>query len=178
MNARRTGTSLLEMMVVMALLSVVLTRGAQTLVVLMKADDDGRRILVEETAFARLADRFRQDVRAATEAALLDGDGEERILRLKLSADRAVEYRTGSDGVHVVASEKGRPLGRETYRLSRGASHFELDGPRVSLVHVSGDVRTEPDGPAAKTAVPVGRRRTLRIDATRGRDLRHLEAKG
>jgi type II secretory pathway component PulJ len=180
MNVRRAGTSLYEMMVVMALLSVVLTSGARALVVLMRADDQGRRLLVEETAFARLAERFRQDVRAATGAELLDGegdrDGQERILRLKLSDDRTVEYRTGPDGVRVAASEKGQPLGRETYRLVRGASRFELDGPRVSLVHVSGDGRTEADGPAAQTAVPIGRRRTLRIDATRGRDLRFLGA--
>ncbi|MCH8828905.1 MAG: hypothetical protein IID45_04930 [Planctomycetes bacterium] len=174
MTANRSGKTLLELSVVIGLLSVVLTLGARTIAFLMRADAAGRTAFVNGTSFSRLANRFRRDVHAATQAELVAGDNNapER-LRLMLTDGRVIEYRPQVGRVQVVVLRGKQLQGREVYRLNGGVTRFELTGGRdrpalVSLLYeTGGDGSPSPEQPSAGR-----RRKTVRIDAVRGKDHR------
>jgi Tfp pilus assembly protein FimT len=65
---RRAGFSLLEMLVMMAALSVVLALGGAVLLTVMRADRVGAATLRDLTRHTELADQFRGDVARATAA--------------------------------------------------------------------------------------------------------------
>ncbi|MFQ5731923.1 MAG: type II secretion system protein [Planctomycetaceae bacterium] len=170
MNANRAGKTLIELSVVIALLSVVLTLATRTIVSLMHADAAGRKAVVNGTSFSRLADRFRRDAHAAVKAELLPGDnnGPQR-LRLTQADGRAIEYHPQVGRVHVVVLRGKQRHGRETYRLNGGATRFEIAAEKPTLVSLL--YETGGDAPPERPAA--GRRRkTLRIDALRGKDHR------
>ena len=170
MTANRSGKSLLELSLVIGLLSVVLTLATRTITFLMRADAAGRTALVSSTNFARLADRFRRDAHAAIKAELLadDNNGPQR-LRLTQADGRVVEYHPQTGRVQVIVLRGKQRLSREVYRLNGGVTRFEITGDKqtlVSLVYETG-------GDASSERPGAGRRRkTLRIDALRGKDHR------
>jgi type II secretory pathway pseudopilin PulG len=65
MNKRRSGKSLIEMLILISLTSVVLGTVATTLVALFKTDRQVRRDVEQQTTLARLGSRFRTDAHAA-----------------------------------------------------------------------------------------------------------------
>lgn len=172
MTSNRAGKSLLELAVVIGLLSVVLTIATRTIAFLMRADATGRTAVVNGTSLSRLADRFRRDAHAAIDAEVLAGnDNTPQRLRLTRSDGRVVEYRPSDASVLVVILKGQQPEKRETYRVGKGTTRFQLTQdkhPIVSLLYEKGDDASE----AHKSSVAGRPRKTLRIDALRGKDHR------
>jgi Tfp pilus assembly protein FimT len=89
----RRGISLIEMMAVMATMSVLLTLAVTTLTLLMRAGQSSTSAVTASLAVSRLAHDFRHDVRAASaaERQAADDDQPDR-LQLSLAANRVVIY--------------------------------------------------------------------------------------
>lgn len=169
MSVNRAGKSLIELTVVIGLLSVVLSLATRTIAFLMRADASGRKAVVSGTNFARLADRFRRDAHAATKAELVDGDNNAaQRLRLTQADGRAIEYRPEVGRVRVIVFRGKQRLSREVYRLNGGVTRFELSGNKQTLV----SLLYETGGDASPRPGAGRRRKTLRVDAVRGKDHR------
>lgn len=151
---RRRGASLIELMVIMSSLSVVLGLCAVLLHGLLKLDRSGRAAVDDTTTLARLARRFRQDVRAAEKAR------PETPTKLVLTGDDG-----GSVTYHLVGARllredrRGETLrAREGYNLGRlGPLSFDAADGLVRL-------RLARSGGTGLARPPVG------VDAVLGKD--------
>jgi len=65
MNTRRSGKTLVEMLILISLTSLILGTVTTTLIALFKTDRQVRRDLEQQTTLARLSSRFRTDAHAA-----------------------------------------------------------------------------------------------------------------
>ena len=68
------------------------------LVVMLRAERDGRTHVAEAESLERLADQFRQDVHAAVGETVVNGK-EPHQWRLDLSGNRTVEYTIADNGI-------------------------------------------------------------------------------
>jgi type II secretory pathway component PulJ len=102
---RRSGKSLIEMLMLMSILSVILATTSATLIALMKTDRQLRRDLDQQTALARLAEKFRFDAHAATtcqvDTACQFAQSDGRTVRYEAAGGRVVrEIRRGDAVEH------------------------------------------------------------------------------
>lgn len=150
---RRRGASLIELMVIVGSVSVVLGLCAVLIHGLLKLDRSGRAAVDDTTTLARLARRFRQDVRAAAKAT------PDTPTKLVLTGgDGTISYHI--DGSRLLREDRnGETLrGREGYNVGRlGPVSFDAaDGlVRLRLARSSGAGLARP---------PVG------VDAILGKD--------
>ena len=131
-TAGRTGKSLIEMIVVIAGISVVIATAGQLLHRVAQSERQIRNAAAVGRAQLRLARIFRQDVRSADSVEPFAGEFGEGM-RLLLDGS-TVEYDF-RDGV-VVRTVTGEPASHEGYRLGSVAVHFHRDGERFAVLSV------------------------------------------
>ncbi len=160
---RRRGTTLIEMLALITVLSILLGLCGGMIHLLMKLDRSGRVASDEAADLARLARDFRSDVHASTPA----GPTTPAPDRLDLTLDgRTVEYQVRPGDVLRTLRDGDKIRRRETYRRpARASVRFALatDGtpPMASIV-----VDREGGGKDGSLY------RDLRIDAVIGSDRR------
>lgn len=167
MRATHRGSSLIELIVTMGILSVMLTLVGKTMVLTMRSERTGRHAIVSSTGLARLANRFRRDVHAAEKAELVAA-GNVTLLRLTRPDATIAEYRPGPNGVTLTIRRGKKRIGGESYRL-QGATRFDITKgatPAVTLIHVPDHGRIT--GSKATTV----NNKEVRVEAVRGYDLR------
>lgn len=170
MNARRRGKSLIEMLVVMAVLSVVLTVTGHLLAAMMRVDNRSRDAVADRAMRQRFVQQFRADAHAARSARLLDDRlGEPGIVFLIPNA-KPVEYRATYDRIVRIVGDGDVTHAADRLRLSSAKAEFALDGEHnwaeltlIPTVDESAPPRRETrlDGPT-------------KIRAVLGRDARFL----
>jgi type II secretory pathway pseudopilin PulG len=118
---RRSGITIVEMIVVITIVAAMLTLCALLLQMLMKVDADSRARRDGSVVLGRLTEQFRDDLHAARTVTLVDRpSGAKTGLRLQRGADRTVEYQAdGGSSVVRVESERGKPVRRERYEIPR-----------------------------------------------------------
>jgi prepilin-type N-terminal cleavage/methylation domain-containing protein len=117
---RRRGFTLIEVIVVMMAGALVLGLCVGLIHLLVGLDRAGRAHMNERTAVARLAQTFRDDVRAAVAAEPAAGaGGPGRRLVLKRPDGREVEYLVEEGAVLRAEREGEKVRHRDTFRLSR-----------------------------------------------------------
>jgi prepilin-type N-terminal cleavage/methylation domain-containing protein len=166
--AKRRGVSLVEMLVVIAVTTVITTLGATMIVALMRSEGDGARALARTTNLARLARDFRRDVRAGTDIQIRAEDAEQPAeMIVRVAADTAIIYRVQEDAVVRLERRDGENAGVETYALPEGHGRFEQrdDGRLAALVYSRPATVRSPGGPSIL-------HHEFRIEAAPGRDLR------
>jgi len=148
MNARRSGKTLIEMLILISLTSMVLGTVATTLIALFKTDRQVRRDVEQQTTLARLGSRFRTDAHAARTCQidktceLIWPDG--RVVRYALEGQRlSREVRNGDAVEHrdafvlpntaAVRFEQPADLGGRLVRLSITAKEHS-DKPYLTAV--------------------------------------------
>lgn len=177
----RSGKTLLEMMIVMTMLSSVLLICGQTLTAMFRAETKQAQAYRRMTAQCRLADRFRTDVHAATEARSIAGEGDAARVRqvvLSMPDGRTVTFAAGPQVTRTVRKGDDRvafdawPLGAEEVR-------FEVaeEGMRAILSFaVPPSVLSNASGlPAAENqalADAAARRELFNVEAVVGFDAR------
>ena len=124
MNRSRHGYSLFEMLVVMAVMSVMVTLGTVTVALLMRSDRNGSDALVTALAGHRLARQFRDDVHQAHNATLEADNDNQPVLRLMADPGTTITWKRIEDGVRrTVAGDRG---GIETYRITSADVAFVI----------------------------------------------------
>jgi hypothetical protein len=168
MSTRR-GASLIETVVVIGVGAILFGLAAGLLHVLFAADRAARSGFAEGTSLGRMAQGFRDDVRAATRSEPADAAaGPFRQLSLILPGDRTVEYRVEEDALARLERRGGEVVRRERFTIPpRLASRLELrrEGGRT----VAAFVLDRRPGVAAPKA---GEGRALRVEAVVARDYR------
>jgi class 3 adenylate cyclase len=146
--------SLIELMVVLSVMSVVMLTAAMTIGTLMRAEGRGATALSESLAVSEFADRLREDVHAASEAALDDAG------RLVLAmGDTRVQYEIA--GMRLLRTAGAdEPTKRDAFRLPAEHARFEVSPERkIVTLRIGGGPRD------AKTPAPPGAARVLQIQA-------------
>ena|SRR5688572_2243455 len=152
---KRRGFSLLEMMVVIALLGVVMAIGGQVLTALFRLQRQSLADIDQRRTLSALAMRLREDAHAASEARLVDAEK----LQLVGSGGQITEYAVEESQLHSRVLRGDVVERRESFRLPRtSALKLEIersDGIDGRLVRIV----VEPSGvvsrlePAALSAV-------------------------
>lgn len=170
MRSRR-GKSLIEMLVVIATMSVLLGFVAQTLHALMQAERVGTQSLAQSVSLSRLSRQFRQDVHAARQAERTPaGDGQHGPLRLSWPDGVTVVWSAAEESFIRSVQRGDQVNGQEHYHIGRGAYRFDLsdDGRRAALVVEPPDAALDITARRIRQTGP----KSLRIEAVTGRDLR------
>ena len=157
MSRQRAGKTLVEVLVIMAGTSVVLTTAGQLLHRVSRAERTVRDSAAAGRAETRFARVFREDVRAASAAEVAD---ESRTLRL-VSEEARIEY-AASEGLVKRSGARDESRGRDGYRLGDVVITFAVEG-RLAIATV------EPPPAPARRATPAGRFQIVaEIGADRG----------
>lgn len=168
---RRQGASLIEMLVVIAVMSVTLNLTGILFYRLLKSEQTSTRAALVEYSSSRLADQFRRDAHAATIARRRDSDdGKPLILEFKPDSDsmQSVTYTGGADKILREVIDSTGARSQEHYRVPRCLASFpeENDKPFVTLLlQRPNSMISAPDQPR-----PVYR--SLELKAELGRDHR------
>ncbi len=124
MTRSRHGYSLLEMLVVIAVMSVMVSLGTLTVALLMRSDRNGSDALVTALTGHRLARQFRDDVHRAHDATLEADNDNHPVLRLMTDPGTTISWKRVKDGVRrTVAGDRG---GIETYRITSADVAFVI----------------------------------------------------
>jgi len=163
---RRTGYSLVEVIVVMVTASTMMAVTVALLYGLLRAERITRDHIRHSTALGRLADQFRRDVHAAV---ALPAD-EERGWRLTLAPGETVVYRAEAGRMDRLRKTGEKLQQRESFALPPGtAAEIETSS--------AGDIATAslliaPNGAEPKRSSG----RAIQFDAVVGRDRRFITA--
>ncbi|HBO44108.1 MAG TPA: hypothetical protein DD670_09290 [Planctomycetaceae bacterium] len=161
---KRTGYSLIEMVVVIGVLSAVMSVAGYILHGLINANGAAREGLLEQTSFARLAETFRADVRAAEEFRV-DSDAEGPRWILKKADGSEIVYSREPDRLFRRGETTAGDASRD-WALPRGAvvTIEQSDEAAPKLLTLTVQPVEEPD----RIAGP--RTRELRVEAQLARD--------
>lgn len=124
--AMHRGTTLIEMIVVLAVSSAVFGIAGSLFYTLLTGRGDGRQALERQMDQSRLAEQFRRDVHAADtgEAAA----EEVSTLKLTLHGERTVEYRYENERLLRREKQGDQLVRQESYRLDRATEvRFEVE---------------------------------------------------
>lgn len=128
MRIRRSGFTLIEMVVVMTLMAVILSVSVGAIGLFMRMEGDGAKHLSQASTWFRLSHEFRTDVHAALDAPRTEEENAENVsLELSLPDDLHVVYRATDGAVERVASRDGKTLRTERFRLPPGTVDVEHD---------------------------------------------------
>jgi prepilin-type N-terminal cleavage/methylation domain-containing protein len=172
---RRRGFSLIELLVVVAVGSVLTGTGIAVVYALLSAEQAGRELLRTRAALDRLADQFRRDAHAATaltRPAPEEDDDLRPAWQLRLDANLVVEYRQGRDELLRVEKRDGHIQRRESFALPSGttASVESVAETRPAIILLRIGPREE--------GTDRSEGRMMRIEAAMGRDRRFLNSEG
>jgi prepilin-type N-terminal cleavage/methylation domain-containing protein len=154
----RRGYSLIELVVVMTIATVIVGLAAAMLHLLLRTERNGRQQMHRSAALARLADQFRDDVRAAARQ-LVPDDANPSCWTFEMEAGRNVQYRAQAGQIERVETLGGQIERRESYALPPDAAVW---------IATPGDSKP----PVATLIVKDTSNREIRIAAVLGKDHR------
>lgn len=168
---RRRGWTLVEMLVVSAVLTLLLAIVASVTHTMYRAQRSTRHGVISRRILTRLSLQLRDDVHAARQAEVGPAEGVKRADRLSLerAPQQTIEYISHSDvgEIERIVFEDETPVARDTFPLPHNSSAaFELAGGpelRIVVMRVTQLVDGDPDGGE----------RTLQIQAALGLDAKH-----
>jgi prepilin-type N-terminal cleavage/methylation domain-containing protein len=165
----RRGYTLMEMLIVIAMSTVLMGVAVSVLNLLMRAERAGREHVSRTATVARLADQFRNDVRAAQRLVAADGAPKNQW-QFALAPDRVATYRASPGEMERREEVAGKLVRQESYALPGGCS-ARIIAPTDSVSTIAGLV-IAPSGPASSIG------NEIRIDAALGADRRFAKSEG
>lgn len=163
----RRGYTLMEMLVVIALGTVLLGVAVGVLHLLMRTQHSGRESVYQTETVARLAEQFRSDARAALRPIAAEGEPKDRW-RFALAADRTVTYRLRPGEIERREQIAAKQVRQESYTLPR--NYLAEITVRTDATPAMASLVLAPSGLAS----PAGRE--IRIDAALGADHRFAKS--
>ena len=192
----RRGTTLIELLVAIAMAAVLFSIIGTLMHLVLRFERQQRETFLASQTLARLADDFRQDVRAARTANVMHfdqaaaGTGDKTAaeeaeasstesvgLHLQVGESTHVDYKISGGGVRRELYEGGDIAKREFYRLPRRLTvQFELHDNeqirRPGMVIHEQELAKSDRLPPQQNGVTL---RSWRIEAVLGMDLRFLQ---
>jgi hypothetical protein len=169
----RSGSTLVEMLIVISVASVMLGVSVCTIHVLLEAEHEAARSVRFDTSVARLAQAFRGDMHASRQVELPASEPGKPIVLLATANDRQIRYELDAHLATRIETEGGRQVHREMYYFPQHSRmRFECQ-PDHTLVLLEIDMQsarmaTRPLASAANEG-PI---RRFTIEAALGRDNR------
>ncbi len=114
---KRPAYSLVEMMVVIALMGVVASIAAVCLHGLYRVDRGAREDFERRRTMVRLSVQFRSDAHLASEATVDAGSDETRAIVFTQPPDRTIEYRAESNGIKRIVHQSQQIVHQDVFRL-------------------------------------------------------------
>ena len=141
MMRNRRGNSLIEMMVVVALLGVMISATGVCLHGVYRVDQQTRQAVAHASAVDRLLLQFRADAHAAVRASVQQGEGESPPAIVFAELDgRKTEYRQQRNHIIRTVTRSGKLVHGEGYLLRRGsvaAWRVEGQSPAVASLDIT-----------------------------------------
>lgn len=172
MTAPRTGKTLIEMVFVIAVIGMVMTIAAKTMVVVLNRERSGRDAFTANSDRSRLASDFRRDVNVARTAAVSDEQDDIGLrLELTLPEHSVIEYSLQDAEIIRLVKQDESISARERYRIGHDEARFAIEPGNREMVSLIATITHRPE----KASVP---QRQLRIEAVTGKDLRFQAEEG
>src|SRR5690349_13873210 len=111
----RRGASLVELLTVMSACTIILSMCGALIHRSMRSHADARAFFNVERAALRLSKQFRHDVHQAQGVSDSGSASDDRLVQLKLSGGRTVEYRSGSQKVVRVLAHGGQTVSQDEF---------------------------------------------------------------
>jgi len=166
---KRSGFTLVELLVVISLLAIILPMAGGTVFFLLRAQSQSADALRDAMAITQLSHVFRTDVHAARSARVAGNSPADQGVVLDLDGARVIEYRTEpSDFVSRIVRRGETVERRERFRVGPVRPRFAIaEGGSEIAVTIS---------PRARGFVPVDKSTTttagIRIAAVIGRSVK------
>lgn len=164
---KRSGFTLVELLVVISLLAVILPMAGGTVFFLLRAQSQSADALRDSMAITQLSHVFRTDVHSARSARVARSSPADQGVLLDLDGSRVIEYRTEpNDFVSRIVRRGETVERRERFRVGPVGPKFAIaEGGREIAVTIS---------PRARGFVPADKSTTttagIRIAAVIGRN--------
>ncbi len=165
----RRGYALVEMLVVIAVGSVLLGIASGLLVLLMGVEQASRELLRQEVALASLADQFRRDVWGSTRLLPADGKTNSPGWRFEAAEGTVVQYRVQGTSLIRAVLDGGVAREQEAYQLP-GDAQVAIEPPAVRGPAIVSLLITTPQGKPGR-----GSPCAVEVDAALGADRTLLE---
>ncbi len=114
---RRPAYTLVEMMVVIALVGVVASIAAVCLHGLYQVDRGSREDCERRRSMVRLSVQFRSDAHLASEATVDVGGNETQAIVFAQPSNRSIEYRAESHGIKRIVRQSQQTVHQDVFRL-------------------------------------------------------------
>lgn len=114
---RRPAYTLVEMMVVIALMGVVASIAAVCLHGLYRVDRGSREDCERRRSMVRLSVQFRSDAHLASEATVDVGGDETQAIMFTQPTNRSIEYRAEPHGIRRIVRQSQQTVHQDVFRL-------------------------------------------------------------
>jgi prepilin-type N-terminal cleavage/methylation domain-containing protein len=134
---KRSGFTLVELLVVISMMAVILPMAGGTVFFLLRAQSQSAEALRDAMAMTQLSHTFRSDVHAAHGARLVSGTAAGDGIVLELDDSRTAEYQPEANGCVSRTVRRGETRERrEQFRIGSARPKFQLanDGREVALI--------------------------------------------
>lgn len=146
-SALPKGVSLIEMLLAMALMSVIFTLGASVLAFLMRVEMEGTNRIQKTFNLQRLSHQFREDARSAQSVEIVPENNKKSIiLQFEMKPETSILYseNTQGNGILRVKKQSNKTITRTEYPISGDTLYFEIEKQNPSLM-VSMNFRILPE---------------------------------
>lgn len=146
-SALPKGVSLIEMLLAMALMSVIFTLGASVLAFLMRVEMEGTNRIQKTFSLQRLSHQFREDARSAQSVEIVpENNKKSTILQFEMKPETSILYseNTQGNGILRVKKQSNKTITRTEYPISEDTLYFEIEKQNPSLM-VSMNFRILPE---------------------------------
>lgn len=125
-----TGVTLIELMLVAALMSVIFTVGATTLAFLMRVEMQGTSRIQKSLTLQKLSHQFREDANAAQSVEIISKDNNKNaMLKFEMEPGNFITYSDSQQGNFILRVKQGanKAITRNEYRISESSLQFGIE---------------------------------------------------
>ena len=178
--SRRAGITLTQMLVVIALTSVITTAAISVVITMLRLEGRTMQVWMTQQTLLKLGEDFREDAHAAQSAEITtQNEAPVLIFRSEGATSKAVSYVASESQVVRRETDGDKLLRTETYRLPEGNVRFDggstsNESPRLILGQSARLVCRRPNVEAINRHTPAPRR-DEDVIAVLGRDRRFVK---
>jgi prepilin-type N-terminal cleavage/methylation domain-containing protein len=169
----RSGFTLIEMLIVISVAGVMLGVTVCTIHLLLDAEHEATRSIRFNTSLARLAQAFRGDMHASRQVELPGPETGKPVVLVATAGQGQIRYELNAHLATRIETEGGREVHRDVFYFPPHTRMRFDHKPDQKLVVLEIDMAAAGSGTRpVPTAVAVGPKRLLAIEAALGRDHR------